>query len=73
METMEDMDLLVKSELENCGISTADLDGVVNVLADFCKAHTDIRNANHSVFYVVLLAVAYKAGRESATVPHGKM
>lgn len=27
MATMEDMDLLVKSELENCGISTADLGG----------------------------------------------
>lgn len=67
METIEDMDLLVKSELENCGISTADLDGVVNAVSDFCKAHNDMRNANHSVFYVVLLAAAYKAGRESTT------
>lgn len=73
METMEEMDLLIKSELERCGIPTDNLDGAVNTLADFCKAHNDIRNANHSVFYVVLLAAAYKAGRESATVPHGKM
>lgn len=72
MATMEDMDLLVKSELENCGISTADLGGVVNVLADFCKAHTDIRNANHSVFYVVMLAAAYKAGRESVAILHAE-
>lgn len=69
METMEEMDLLIKSELEKCGIPTDNLDGAVNTLADFCEAHNDMRNANHSVFYVVLLAVAYKAGRESATVP----
>lgn len=68
METMAEMDLLIKSELEKCGISTNDLDGAVNTLADFCEAHNDMRNANHSVFYWVLLAAAYKAGRESA--PH---
>ena len=73
METMEEMDLLIKSELEKCGIPTDNLDGAVNTLADFCEAHNDMRNANHSVFYVVLLAVAYKAGRVSARVPHGKM
>lgn len=65
METMKEMGLLIKSELEKCGIPTDDLDGVVNAVSDFCKAHNDMRNANHSVFYVVLLAAAYKAGRES--------
>ena len=67
METMETMDLLIKSELEKCGIPTENLDGAVNTLADFCEDHNDMRNANHSVFYVVLLAAAYKAGRESTT------
>lgn len=40
METMEEMDLLIKSELEKCGIPTDNLDGAVNTLADFCEAHT---------------------------------
>ena len=48
METMKEMDLLIKSELEKCGIPTDDLDGAVNTLADFCEAHNDMRNANHT-------------------------
>lgn len=68
METMKEMDLLIKSELEKCGIPTDNLDGAVNALADFYKAHNDMRNANHSVFYMVLLAAAYKAGRECSGI-----
>lgn len=32
METMEEMDLLIKSELEKCGIPTDNLDGAVTHL-----------------------------------------
>lgn len=63
----EQFDSVIKDTCINYGVSLSDLDGVVNAVSDFCKAHNDMRNANHSVFYVVLLAAAYKAGRESAT------
>lgn len=63
----EQLSSITKDTCISYGVSLSDLDGVVNVVSDFCKAHNDMRNANHSVFYVVLLAAAYKAGRESTT------
>lgn len=63
----EQLSSITKDTCISYGVSLSDLDGVVNAVSDFCKAHNDMRNANHSVFYVVLLAAAYKAGRESAT------
>lgn len=63
----EQFDSVIKDTCINYGVSLSDLDGVANAVSDFCKAHNDMRNANHSVFYVVLLAAAYKAGRESTT------
>lgn len=63
----EQLSSITKDTCISYGVSLSDLDGVVNAVSDFCKAHNDIRNANHSVFYVVLLAAAYKAGRESTT------
>ncbi len=63
----EQLSSITKDTCISYGVSLSDLDGVVNAVSDFCKAHNDMRNANHSVFYVVLLAAAYKAGRESTT------
>ncbi len=63
----EQLSSITKDTCISYGVSLSDLYGVVNAVSDFCKAHNDMRNANHSVFYVVLLAAAYKAGRESAT------
>lgn len=63
----EQLSSITKDTCISYGVSLSDLDGVVNAVSDFCEAHNDMRNANHSVFYVVLLAAAYKAGRESAT------
>ena len=63
----EQLSSITKDTCISYGVSLSDLDGVVNAVSDFCKAHNDMRNANYSVFYVVLLAAAYKAGRESTT------
>lgn len=63
----EQLSSITKDTCISYGVSLSDLDGVVNAVSDFCEAHNDMRNANHSVFYWVLLAVAYKAGRESTT------
>lgn len=63
----EQLSSITKDTCISYGVSLSDLDGVVNAVSDFCEAHNDMRNANHSVFYVVLLAAAYKAGRESTT------
>ena len=63
----EQLSSITKDTCISYGVSLSDLVGVVNAVSDFCEAHNDMRNANHSVFYVVLLVAAYKAGRESTT------
>lgn len=41
------------------------LNGVTSAFSDFVEEHAEAKALDTSVFYVVLLAAAYKAGRES--------
>jgi hypothetical protein len=39
----EQFDSVIKDTCINYGVSLSDLDGVVNAVSDFCKAHNDMR------------------------------
>lgn len=65
MDRIQEMDRLVQAELSKLNIPQSDLDGMAKVVCDFNKEHSQLKEDNHSVFYILLLAAAYKAGRES--------
>lgn len=69
----EQLSRITKDTCISYGVSLSDLDGVVNAVSDFATEHTEVKALDSGVMFVVLLAAAYKAGRESATVPHGEM
>ena len=71
METMEEMDLLIKSELEKCGIPTDNLDGAVNTLADFCEAHNDMRITTVALFPALIFLCFAKYRHMSANDREG--
>lgn len=65
MDKLIEIDRLVQSELSILNISQSDFEGMVHTVYDFHKRHSQLKEDNHSIFYILLLAAAYKAGRES--------
>lgn len=53
-------------KLSKLNIPQSDLNGMVHTVCSFHKEHSQLEEDNHSVFYILLLAATYKAGRESA-------
>lgn len=65
IKKFEGMDKLVQNELSKLNIPQSDLNGMVHTVCSFHKEHSQLEEDNHSVFYILLLAATYKAGRES--------
>lgn len=62
----EQFDSVIKDTYINYGVPLSDLNGVTSVFSDFVEEHAEAKALDTS-FYVVMLAAAYKAGRESTT------
>lgn len=63
----EQFDSVIKDTCINYGVPLSDLNGVTSAFSDFVEEHAEAKALDTSIFYVVMLAAAYKAGRESAT------
>jgi hypothetical protein len=62
----EQFDSVIKDTCINYGVPRSDLNGATSAFSDFVEEHAEAKALDTSVFYVVMLAAAYKAGRESA-------
>lgn len=65
MDKLIEMDKLLQSELSKLNIPQSDFNGMVHTVCSFHKEHSQLKEDNHSVFFILLLTAAYKAGRES--------
>ena len=63
----EQLSSITKDTSISYGVSLSDLVGVVNAVSDFATEHTEVKALDNCVMFVVMLAAAYKAGRESTT------
>ena len=66
-QKFKEWDKIIETELARLHISQSDFDRTANIVSDFAQKHQQLKEDNHSVFYILLLTAVYKAGRESVT------
>lgn len=65
IEKSQEMHKIIQTELKIHNLPLSDLYSVADIISDFDKKHKNLKERDHSIYFILLLVTAYKAGRES--------